>query len=253
MISPYIGVVSEVLVAILLIATCMSCYALGQKIVAFKADETAMRSVIDELVGASDAAERAIMGLRSALSESHRHLGSKLEESDKANTLISAHIIKMSGLIQESEMLSAQVKEWALKGEKVCETLEHIVPQATHAYAQLTAIPVESEPLMLQNPEPQYTPTALTAEREEPSLTQQQALAAVQALIALERQKLTITAQPIEKRETSLKAPVVSAAQIHNFTAQSPVETADAKLAKAASIAQGLMDRAMKRLEAQAA
>ena len=64
--STVVNVLADLLLAILLVSTIVSSVALSRRITKLKADESAMRKTAAELIVASETAERAIAGLRTA-------------------------------------------------------------------------------------------------------------------------------------------------------------------------------------------
>ena len=76
-------VTADLLVGILLVATIVSSVRLSRRIARLKADESAMRAVIAELVGATDAAERAVAGLRTTLAECDRDLTDRIDRAQR--------------------------------------------------------------------------------------------------------------------------------------------------------------------------
>ena len=70
---------ADVLVAVLLVATIVSSVRLSRRITRLKADEAAMRATIGELVAATEAAERAVAGLRTTLAECDRDLADRID------------------------------------------------------------------------------------------------------------------------------------------------------------------------------
>jgi hypothetical protein len=69
---------ADLLVGVLLVATIASSIRLSRRIAKLKADESAMRATIIELVAASDAAERAVSGLRATIVECERELSERI-------------------------------------------------------------------------------------------------------------------------------------------------------------------------------
>lgn len=76
--SHNLSIAADLLVAVLLVATIATSIRLSQRMSRMKADESAMRATITELLVATDSAERAIAGLRAAVSESERTLAERL-------------------------------------------------------------------------------------------------------------------------------------------------------------------------------
>jgi hypothetical protein len=90
--SPFITIVADCLVAILLTATIVTSVRLSQRINKLKADEAAMRTTIGELVMASETAERAIAGLRTTLAECDRTLAERLRTAERYAADLSAQV-----------------------------------------------------------------------------------------------------------------------------------------------------------------
>ena len=76
--SQILAVMADLLVAVLLVATMTTSIKLSRRMARMKADESAMRSTIAELMVATDSAERAITALRATVLESERNLGERL-------------------------------------------------------------------------------------------------------------------------------------------------------------------------------
>ncbi|MCG6121082.1 MAG: DUF6468 domain-containing protein [Microvirga sp.] len=75
--------VADILVAVLLVATVVTCVRLSRRITRLQADEASMRKTILELVGATDNAERAIAGLRATLGECEKTLADRLRTAER--------------------------------------------------------------------------------------------------------------------------------------------------------------------------
>jgi hypothetical protein len=78
-----LAIAVDLLVAILLVATIVSSVRLSQRMSRMRADESAMRTTIADLVLATDTAERAIAALRATLGESDRTLGERLRTAER--------------------------------------------------------------------------------------------------------------------------------------------------------------------------
>lgn len=81
--SPFLSVAADILVAVLLAATIVTSVRLSRRITRLKADESALRQTIGELVMASETAERAIAGLRTTLGECDRTLADRLRTAER--------------------------------------------------------------------------------------------------------------------------------------------------------------------------
>ena len=73
----------EAMVAILLLFTILYCVRLNAQLKRLKADESAMKGIIGELIASTEKAERAIAGLRSTVREADDTLGEHLKEAER--------------------------------------------------------------------------------------------------------------------------------------------------------------------------
>jgi hypothetical protein len=78
-----IGMVSNVLVAFLLVLTIGYCILLNRRLKLLKADEQSLRATISELVTATEIAERAIGGLKLTVHECDMGLGERLRKAER--------------------------------------------------------------------------------------------------------------------------------------------------------------------------
>ena len=90
--SPLITIIADLLVAVLLTATIATSVRLSRRITKLKADETAMRATIGELMIASETAERAIAGLRTTLGDCDRTLAERLRTAERYASDLSAQV-----------------------------------------------------------------------------------------------------------------------------------------------------------------
>ncbi len=78
-----LGLIIELLVAILLALTIGYCMMLNRRLKLLKADENSLRATISELVTATEIAERAIAGLKLTVEECELGLGARLRSADR--------------------------------------------------------------------------------------------------------------------------------------------------------------------------
>jgi hypothetical protein len=78
-----IGMISNVLVAFLLVLTIGYCILLNRRLKLLKADEQSLRATISELVTATEIAERAIGGLKLTVHECDMGLGERLRKAER--------------------------------------------------------------------------------------------------------------------------------------------------------------------------
>jgi uncharacterized protein DUF6468 len=82
-VSNGLGVIVEMLVAILLALTIIYCISLNRRLKLLKADEQSLRATISELVTATEIAERAIAGLKLTVQDCEAGLGERLRSADR--------------------------------------------------------------------------------------------------------------------------------------------------------------------------
>lgn len=97
--STTVALIADLLVAILLVATIFTCYVLSRRIERLKADETAMRQTIGDLIAATDTAERAISGLKLTLGDCDRTLADRLRTAERYAADLSSQIEAGQGVL----------------------------------------------------------------------------------------------------------------------------------------------------------
>ena len=92
--SAVVNVMADLLLGVLLVAAIVSSVALSRRIARLKADESAMRRTVAELMLATETAERAIAGLRTA----ERYAADLAEQVAAGETVMSriARIVESS-------------------------------------------------------------------------------------------------------------------------------------------------------------
>lgn len=109
--SAFVNVFADLLLAVLLVAAIASSVALSRRITRLKADESAMRKTVAELMLATETAERAIAGLRTTLGDCDRTLADRL---------------------RTAERYSADLAEQVAAGENVMDRIARIVDSSRH-------------------------------------------------------------------------------------------------------------------------
>lgn len=108
--SGFFVLAADGLVAVLLVATIASSVRLSGRIATLKGDEAALRATIGELLGATEKAERAVAGLRAALSEGERAFGTirvseqqveKLRQATAAGETVLDRIEAIAGISRQ--------------------------------------------------------------------------------------------------------------------------------------------------------
>ncbi len=86
------GLTIESLVAVLLLLTILYCARLNARLKLLKADESAMKATIVELVNATERAERAIAGLKLTVQEAEETLAPQLRDADAFNLAMTENL-----------------------------------------------------------------------------------------------------------------------------------------------------------------
>jgi hypothetical protein len=81
--GPFLGLVIESLVAVLLVLTIFYCMILNRRLARLRSDESSLRGTIAELVTATEIAERAIAGLKTTVRACDHTLGERLRTAER--------------------------------------------------------------------------------------------------------------------------------------------------------------------------
>lgn len=136
--TAFVAVAADLLVAILLVATIVTARQLSVRMAAMKSDETAMRTTIRELVMATEAVERAIGGLRSAVQDSERVLGDRLSAAAR-------HSTRLAEQVAGAEAVLDRVSQIAGLSRRV--EAEARVPDPSDRALRATIMPARDVPL----------------------------------------------------------------------------------------------------------
>ncbi|OAS24533.1 DUF6468 domain-containing protein [Methylobacterium platani] len=227
--SLIVSILADLLVAVLLVACIATSVSLGRRITRLKGDETAMRQTIGDLMIATESAERAITGLRTTLAECDRTLDERLRLAERTNA-----------------DLAAQLQA----GDEVLSRIGRIVSQARAAApAEMTGF--GQVPAPVPAPAPAPAPHAAMAQAPAQPAAAAQAFApqsfAPQAFAPQAFAPQAFAPQAVQPTSAAPQpAPVPPAPEPR------PVSTSE-RLGAAAAAARALSERALSRLQAQAA
>ncbi len=98
--STFVIFAADALVAVLLVATIMTCSMLAKRIAKLKADEEMMKKTIGDLVVATDNAQRAIAGLRTTLGDCDRTLGERLRTAERYASDLASQVEAGEGVLK---------------------------------------------------------------------------------------------------------------------------------------------------------
>lgn len=116
-----LGIVVEVLVAVLLATTIGYCVILNQKLKRLHADRDALRKMVQDLVQATTLANTAVQELKTAAYEAETTLNKRLEEAESFGVELANHvtagqqimdkIAKITSLARNSQPLDDRLSE----------------------------------------------------------------------------------------------------------------------------------------------
>ncbi|MCO5131070.1 MAG: DUF6468 domain-containing protein [Xanthobacteraceae bacterium] len=115
-----IGLMIEILVAVLLVVTIGYCMLLNKRLLRLRADEQSLKATIGELITATEIAERAIGGLKHTVRDVNENLGDQI-----------------AAAADLSDRLIRQLAE----GDAVLGRLSRIAVAARSPHAPVTAAP----------------------------------------------------------------------------------------------------------------
>lgn len=130
-----IALVIESLVAILLALTIGYCWLLNRRLLKLRADESALKATIAELVTATDIAGRAISGLKQAIHDCDAALGERLGRAED----ISRHITEQTALGEEVVRRIAMIATAAKPSPRIEAPSGAQTPLGTQAAPQTRA------------------------------------------------------------------------------------------------------------------
>ena len=166
-----LGLAIEGLVAMLLVTTIGYCWVLNSRLTRLRADEKALKATVMELIGATDAAERAIGTLKDMVGECERTLTHRLTAANQASTEIAVQIRAGETVLNRLSLITeAARKQPALSREPPPPPRREAPPPPAHAPVAF-AVP---EP----QPDPYYYP-----QHETRAATARSAAAVAEALV----------------------------------------------------------------------
>ena len=112
--DPFLSLLIESLVAVLLVLTIGYCLILNRRLKRLRADESSLRATIAELVTATTVAERAIEGLRTTVTDCDATLGERLRNAERISADLSGDLKRGAELISRIHRIAV-----AAKGPKV--------------------------------------------------------------------------------------------------------------------------------------
>lgn len=120
-----VGLLIESLVAVLLVATIAYCAVLDRKLRRLRADEAMMRDTIVELVSATHAAERSIVGLRATVSQTEETLAERLGRAEALSQQMAGQLGEGEAVIERIARIAKAARDHAQR-EAETDEIERI-------------------------------------------------------------------------------------------------------------------------------
>jgi len=143
MMTSWIDIAVEGLVAVLLVLTIGYCILLDRRLQRLRADEANLRATISELLTATEIAERAILGLKETASDCDKSLAQRLREAEFFSREIEKEIGEGEKLLNRIIRITQ-----AARGAGIAETAAAVEARAAReapAAVAAAAAPIESE------------------------------------------------------------------------------------------------------------
>jgi hypothetical protein len=109
--DPFLSLLIESLVAVLLVLTIGYCMILNRRLKRLRADESSLRTTIAEVVTSTTVAERAIEGLRRAVSESDATLGERLRNAERVSSELERDLKRGEDVISRIHQIAVAAKD----------------------------------------------------------------------------------------------------------------------------------------------
>ena len=108
--DPFLSLLIESLVAVLLVLTIGYCLILNRRLKRLRADESSLRATIAELVTATTVAERAIEGLRTTVTDCDATLGERLRNAERISADLSGDLRRGEEIISRIHRIAVAAK-----------------------------------------------------------------------------------------------------------------------------------------------
>lgn len=108
--DPFLSLLIESLVAVLLVLTIGYCLILNRRLKRLRADESSLRATIAELVAATTIAERAIEGLKTTVTDCDATLGERLRNAERVAAELTRDVRRGDEIIQRIHRIAVAAK-----------------------------------------------------------------------------------------------------------------------------------------------
>jgi hypothetical protein len=117
--DPFLSLLIESLVAVLLVLTIGYCMILNRRLKRLRADESSLRATIAELVTATGVAERAIEGLKTTVTDCDATLGERLRNAERVAADLTRDVKRGDEIISRIHRIAVAAKPPEAKLEPV--------------------------------------------------------------------------------------------------------------------------------------
>ena len=108
--DPFLSLLIESLVAVLLVLTIGYCMILNRRLKRLRADESSLRATIAELVAATGVAERAIEGLKTTVTDCDATLGERLRNAERVAADLTRDVKRGDEIISRIHRIAVAAK-----------------------------------------------------------------------------------------------------------------------------------------------
>ena len=138
--DPFLGLLIESLVAVLLALTIGYCLILNRRLKRLRADESSLRATIAELVAATQIAERAIDGLQTTVRECDATLGERLRNAERMSAELTRDLRRGDEIITRIHRIAVAARSSDRPMPEPAPVVKPSVPRATDTVAAAKAI-----------------------------------------------------------------------------------------------------------------
>jgi hypothetical protein len=105
----------ESVVAGLLALTIAYCMILNRRLKKLKADERSLKAIIGDLISATEAAERAVAGLKATARASENTLGERLRSAERLSVDLENQLRNGEGLVRQLGLIAGRAGDGAVR------------------------------------------------------------------------------------------------------------------------------------------
>jgi hypothetical protein len=138
--DPFLGLLIESLVAVLLALTIGYCLILNRRLKRLRADESSLRATIAELVAATQIAERAIDGLQTTVRECDATLGERLRNAERMSAELTRDLRRGDEIITRIHRIAVAARSSDRPMPEPAPAVKPSAPRAADTVAAAQAI-----------------------------------------------------------------------------------------------------------------